>query len=57
MSLHMAVQTLTTTSFYFLNSTQHLDYIMDATDNWPLAREYVIWNVTVAALQFLDSHS
>ena len=25
---------------------------MNATDYWPLAREYSIWNTTVAALQF-----
>ena len=31
---------------------QHLDYIMNATDYWPLVREYSIWNATVTALQF-----
>ena len=25
---------------------------MNAIDYWPLAREYLIWNATVAALQF-----
>ena len=25
---------------------------MNATDYWPLAREYSIWNATLAALQF-----
>ena len=25
---------------------------MDATDYWPIAREYLIWNATVASLQF-----
>ena len=25
---------------------------MNATDYWPLAREYSIWNATVATLQF-----
>ena len=25
---------------------------MNATDYWPLGREYLIWNTTVAALQF-----
>ena len=39
---------------------QHLLYIMNATDYWPLAREYSIWNATVAALQFwtadLEAH-
>ena len=25
---------------------------MHATDNWPMAREYSIWNTAVAALQF-----
>ena len=33
---------------------------MDATDYWPFAREYSIWNTAVAALQFwmadLKSH-
>ena len=41
-----------TTSFHFLHNTQDLDYIINATDYWPLAREYLIWNATVAALQF-----
>ena len=25
---------------------------MDATDYWPMAREYSIWNSTIASLQF-----
>ena len=25
---------------------------MNVTDNWPMAREYSIWNATVATLQF-----
>ena len=25
---------------------------MDATDYWPMAREYSIWNATIASLQF-----
>ena len=25
---------------------------MDAADYWPMAREYSIWNVTIASLQF-----
>ena len=48
----MAVQTLTTASFDFLHTTQHLDYIMNATDYWPFVREYSIWKTTVATLQF-----
>ena len=48
----MAVLTLTATSLDFLHNIQHLDYIMNATDYWPLAREYWIWNATVVALQF-----
>ena len=48
----MAVQTLTTASFDFLHNTQHLDYIMNATDYWLFMRQYSIWNATVAALQF-----
>ena len=47
----MAVQTLTT-SFDFIHITQHLDHIMNAMDYWLLAREYLIWNAAVAALQF-----
>ena len=37
----------------FNNSTylQHHNYIMDATHYWSFAREYSIWNATVAALQ------
>ena len=34
---------------------------MDATDYWPMAREYLVWNATIAALQFwtadLDAHT
>ena len=48
----MAVQTLTTTSFDFLHNTQHPYYIMNATEYWPFVREYSIWNVAVATLQF-----
>ena len=29
-----------------------LHTIMNVTDYWPMAREYLIWNATVAALQF-----
>ena len=25
---------------------------MDGADYWPMAREYLIWNATVASLQF-----
>ena len=25
---------------------------MDTTDYWPIAREYSIWNATIASLQF-----
>ena len=25
---------------------------MEATDYWPMAREYSIWNATIASLQF-----
>ena len=31
---------------------QHLDYIINPTDYWLLAREYSIWNAAVATLQF-----
>ena len=31
---------------------QHLDYIMNTTDYWLFVREYSIWNVIVATLQF-----
>ena len=37
-----------------------LHFIRNVTDYWPLAREYLIWNTTVAALQFwtvdLEAH-
>ena len=37
-----------------------LHIIMNVTDYWPMAREYSIWNATVAALQFwtadLEAH-
>ena len=56
----MAVLTLTSTSLDFLHKIEHLDYNMNATDCWPLAREYLIWNAMVAALQFwtadLEAH-
>ena len=33
---------------------------MDATDYWPMAREYSIWNAAIASLQFwtadLETH-
>ena len=29
---------------------------MDITDYWPMAREYSIWNATVASLQFLTGN-
>ena len=51
-TIYMVVQTLTTVSFDFLHNTQHLNYIMNATDYWPFVREYSIWNATVATLQF-----
>ena len=25
---------------------------MDTTDYWPMAREYLVWNTAIAALQF-----
>ena len=38
----------------------HVHYIMDVMGYWLLAREYLIWNATVAALQFwtadLEAH-
>ena len=35
----------------------HLDFYsiyvnMNTTDNWPMAREYLVWNAAIAALQF-----
>ena len=34
---------------------------MDATDYWPMAREYSVWNTAIAALQFctadLNAHT
>ena len=44
----------------------HLDFYsiyinMDATDYWPMAREYLVWNAAIAALQFwtadLNAHT
>ena len=29
---------------------------MDATDYWPMVREYSIWNATIASLQFWTAH-
>ena len=34
---------------------------MDTTDYWPMAREYLVWNAAIAALQFwtadIDAHT
>ena len=42
-----------------LSKPQHI-YQYDATDYWPMAREYLVWNAAVAALQFsmadIDAH-
>ena len=42
------------------NLTLLVHIIMNVTDYWPMAREYLIWNATVAALQFwaadLEAH-
>ena len=39
---------LSTTSFqFYIYNT-----IMNVTDYWPMAREYSVWNATIAALQF-----
>ena len=35
---------------------QHLHYMMNATEYWLLAREYSMWNATVAALQFWTAY-
>ena len=40
----------------FLHNTQHLEYIMNATDYWSFARNYLIWNAGVAALQFWTAY-
>ena len=38
----------------------HLHAIMNITDYWPMGKEYSVWNVTIAALQFwtadLETH-
>ena len=45
-------------------SSRFLQYIHQhgcTTDYWPMAREYVVWNTAIAALQFwtadLDAHT
>ena len=47
-------------SQYSIISILHLHTIMNVTDYWPMAREYSVWNATVAALQFwtadLEAH-
>ena len=43
-SWHQSVIELTSRRFF----------IMDATDYWPFARRYSIWNATVTTLQFWD---
>ena len=37
---------------YMIKLTSRRFFIMDATDYWPLAWEYSIWNAAVASLQF-----
>ena len=37
---------------YVIELTSRRFFIMYATDYWPFAQEYSIWNVAVAALQF-----
>ena len=41
---------LSTNTIYDCRNSQYST--MDVTDYWPMAREYSIWNATVAALQF-----
>ena len=43
------------TQHHFTFNLQHIQllyYLVDTMDFWPFAREYSIWNITVAALQF-----
>ena len=51
-------QILSTESSRFL---QYIHIHIDATDYWPMAREYSVWNAVIAALQFwtadLDAHT
>ena len=37
---------------YVIERTSRRFFIMDATDYWPFAQEYSIWNAAVTALQF-----
>ena len=37
---------------YVIELTSRRFFIMDATDYWPFAWEYSIWNAAGAALQF-----
>ena len=41
-----------TVSFHDSTDTSPQFFIMDATQYWPFAREYSIWNAAVATLQF-----
>ena len=41
-----------TNSQYSIILTLFLHIIMNDADYWPMAREYLIWNAAVAALQF-----
>ena len=50
---------LSTNTIYDCRNSQYsiililqLHTTMNVTDYWPMAREYSIWNATVAALQF-----
>ena len=50
---------LSDTTIYDSLNSQHsiilillLHTIMNVTDYWPMARQYLIWNAAVAALQF-----
>ena len=37
---------------YMIELTSRRFFTMDATDYWPFAHEYSIWNTSVAAIQF-----
>ena len=38
--------------YYVIELTSRRFFIMDATDYWPFAQEYPIWNAVVTVLQF-----
>ena len=49
-TIYIPEEILSIASYWIYIYKLHIN--MNTTDYWPMAREYSIWNATVAALQF-----